>query len=394
MLALLRAAAQHDGTHDGAHDRGGNDADNDATCMPRALAPPQEGFDPAALAYVVSGGLAPLLHRTLGARIEGLPQRQREALIGAALTAMVRHRRLVDTAAELVDLCAERSVPVALLKGISIGERHFDAGHLRPMGDVDILVSPDARRRLEAALQSRGYVPDAGDWSEAAHGAPHRHPETEVWVEVHDRLFAGHQAPCCAMFAPERTAAHLVRSSFRGRPVCVLGDEYQLVYTATYWLRDLSMHAVHPSFAVPLFDAVRLLRNVGDRLDWNSVRSLLGDDVAAASLYVMLSYLDRHRLAPAASRVLPTLALLQRRVGPAELRLLHATLDRYLLGGESPSLGWRTSLLWEALLSPGMPVAKMFTLPWRIAFPPAVPDRYSLRHLLRMARGLRRATRR
>lgn len=386
MLALLRAAAHPAGAQ--------GDAGNDTTRMPGALAPPREGFDPAALDYVVSGGLAPLLHRTLGARVEDLPRWQRDALIGAELTAMVRHRRLVDTAAELVDLCAERSIPVTLLKGICVSERHFDAGHLRPMGDLDILVSPDARRPVEAALRARGYRPDPGDWSEAAHGAPHRHPGTDVWVEVHDRLFAGHQAPSCPMFAPGGIGAHLVRSSFQGRPVCVLGDEYQLVYIATYWLRDLSMHAVHPSFVIPLLDAVRLLRNVGDRLDWNTVRSLLGDDIAAASLYVTLSYLERHRLAPEGPGVLPTLAQLQRRVGSAELRVLHAALDRYLLGGESPLMGWRTSLLWDALLSPGTPAAKMLALPWRIVFPQAVPDRYSLRHVVRMARGLRRATRR
>lgn len=379
VLGVLRAAAQADVAR--------GSVGHDTT---PALASPDAGFEPAALAQIVSGGLAPLLHHVLGDRVERLPKPQRDALVAADLTARVRHRVLLDTAAELVDVCAERSIPVTLLKGISVSERHFGAGHLRPMGDVDVLVPPDARARVEAALQARGYVPASGDWSEAAHGAPHRHPGTGVWVEIHDRLFAGRDAPCCPMFEPDRTAAHLLHSSFQGRPVCVLSDEYRLPYIATYWVRDLSMHAMHPSFIVPLLDAVRLLHDVGDRFDWHAMTALLGDDVATASLDVMLTYLDRHQLAPSASFVLPCLSRLQRRAGPVERRILHTTLDRFLLGGDPPMIGWRTSLLWSALLSPGLPASKMLALPWRIAFPQTISDRYSVQHLLRVARGLRR----
>ena len=352
------------------------------------------GIDPRTRRYLASSGLAPILCFAGAESLGQLPAAQRDELFGAELTAQVRHGALVQTASEVVQVCCDRHVSVTLLKGISISDQHYPAGHLRPMGDVDVLVSHRDRERVQSALLDLGYLPHQGDWAAAAHDAPLCNPENGVWVEVHDSLFPADSILMAdSLFTSESIARLSVPSEFQGLPVKRLRDELQLVYLAAYWVRDLSMNAVHPSFLVPVLDAVLLLRNAGERLDWEGMLHWLDNEHAAASLTIMLSWLARHELAGPASSVIPRLASRQGLVGAVELRLLHAVLDRWLLGGTSPWIRRRAGLLWEPLLSSRPLAAKLASLSWRIAFPEDVPDRYSLGYLSRMTRLLAGAKR-
>jgi hypothetical protein len=345
----------------------------------------ERGIEPGAMRHLGEAGLKPLLFAAARPYIERFPLPQREELLSAELTALVRHGSILQVAREVVALGQELQVPVTLLKGISISGQHYPSAHLRPMGDIDILVSTRHLAVLQSALLERGFVSDQGDWSEAAHAAPLCHPESDVWVEVHHALFPkGSALLTNALFGPELIAAQSLPFEFEGVPVRRLSNELQLAYIASYWIRDLSMQAVHPSFLIPLLDAVVLLENAA--IDWKGMLGWMDNEVAAASLYIMLSYLARHGLAGSSTTVLPRLASRQQRVGKVELFLIHAMLDRWLLGGVSPALGWHASCLWEPLLSPRPLASKMVSLPWKVVFPEWNADRYSARRLLRIAK--------
>ena len=190
---------------------------------------------------------APLLYRALQGRMDQVPAAWREALLSADLTARVRHGNLVGTANEIIDTCQDLRVDVTLLKGISISDQHYPAAHLRPMGDIDVLVPKHARESVESKLRRRGYRPKAGDEidDDSYHGVPLFHPERRVWVEVHTAPFPESTSLRSnrTFFSQPHMANQSLASTFHGRPAYRLTDELQLVYLASYWARGLLIRA-------------------------------------------------------------------------------------------------------------------------------------------------------
>jgi hypothetical protein len=71
--------------------------------------------------------------------------------------------------------------------------------------------------------------------------------------------------------------------------------------------------------------------------------------------------------------------------------MIHAMLDNYLLEGRPFTRLFHSSRIWDTLLRPGSPAAKLLSLPWNVVFPLSSPDRYKLRYQLeRIPRLLRR----
>ena len=344
------------------------------------------------LQWALEAGLGPMLHRAASPLSNQLPSGLRDSLLAADLTARLLHSVKVETTCDLIDICADLGVIATLLKGISISDQYYPQPHLRPMTDVDILALGRPYADFETALLQRGYELGAIKMDpDSAHGVPLRDQARGVWVEVHTNLFP--------VYSPMRRNGMLAEpgqpdcwcpSAFHGRNVHRLLDEVQLLYIAAYWMRDLSMHSIHPTFLVPLLDAVILLTATRESFDWNRLVSSLGDDQATASLYVLLAFLAGHALIDVPAGVLKQLATHQSLIGPTERRTLGFLLDRYLLGGRPFTLfhSWHA---WLNLLEPGPRFAKVLMLPWRIAFPPSYPHRYDWRaQAVRVAHLIRR----
>ncbi len=350
------------------------------------------------LQFVLDAGLGPLLDTAVRDGRVQVPPAWIDPLKSANLCAQVRHGNLVDCADEIIDLCNAMGVPVTLLKGISISDQHYPEAHTRSMGDLDILVPEHDRDGVEAALLRHGYRRSTLDMGEGScHGPPLRDERREVWVEVHSGLFPTSAALVRNhLFSPSQIAAQSVASTFRGRPVLRLTNEMQLVYIASYWIRDLTQNKPHPSFLFPLFDAIYLLGASGEAVDWNGMLDWLDNEMAMASLYLLLAYICESRFDDSAAGILSRLASRQRIVGPADARTILRMLDAYLVHGKPLARrysDWHATILLrtlETLLTPGTYVGKRLRLPWNCLFPPAAPDRYSFRfHKDRMARILR-----
>jgi hypothetical protein len=348
------------------------------------------------LDWLLAGGLGPMLYRMLTPdEADDLPSYWRDGLLSAELTARVQHAGMVDATVQLIDLCARSHVPLVLLKGISISEQHYPRGHLRPMGDIDVMVPQSCCDTLERQLLALGYRRQPGfepdEW--ACHAAPLQHPEHAAWVELHTSVFP-RNSPLCdnRLFSPPQLERELVSSTFAGRRVLRLTDEMQLVYAAAGWVRDMWGHDLHPSFLPPLFDAVYLIHTQKPALDWDKLMAMLDNEMAAASLCVMLSYLERHRLLGAQPSVLARLLGAQRLVQPVELALLHRMLDLHLLSAKPAFRLFQTWHVVANLITPGPPLWKVLRLPWNIAFPPGMAERYRLAyHRDRLARWWRAA---
>ena len=355
-----------------------------------------EEVDDRQIQWVSDAGLAPLLYRASPEGIDQVRAARREMLLSAHLTAIAWHGNLIGATREIVDACEARGIRVTLLKGISTSDQYYPDAHLRPMGDIDILAPPSACAAVESTILQLGYrrKPDYQHREGAHHGAPLFHPEWHAWVEVHNALFSENTALRSGrVFSPAHVAAHSVSSTFHGSAVNRLADELQLVYIASSWVRNLSSHGIRASFVPPLLDAVYLLKATEHTLDWDELLGWLDNPMAVASLYVMLSYLSRNNLCRVAPPILSRLASSQEVIGRLVLRIIHSMLDKYLLGGRPFSRfirDWHVSIVLSALLAPGSSGAKLASVPWHIAFPPSIAERYSVRYQLgRIAKALR-----
>lgn len=337
-----------------------------------------------------------MYHATRGSP-ERVPPAWRDALRSANLTAQVRSASLCETAVEVIDACQSVGVRPTLLKGISISHQHYPIPHLRPMGDLDILVPEAEFDRVESALLRNGLVRMADKVRPAGshHGVPLCHLQRRVWVEVHSALFPeSSDLSSGALFSAAQIAAHSVASTFQGRPVYRLTDELQLVYIASSWIRDLSHNQIHASLVLPLLDAVYLLKTSGKFLDWERVLAELeNNELAAASLLIMLACLSGHGLAPCASPQLSRIASRQRIIGAWERQIIERLLNTHLIGGRPFTrlfTEWTALIVLNTLLARGSRLRKAFALPWNIVFPPSLPNRYSVSfHAGRISRLLR-----
>lgn len=372
-------------------------SDTGGLCLPAAW----DSRDDRQLQHIVDGGLAPLLHHAAGDSLQHVPLRWRDDLAGAALTAHFAHAAIRESAIDVIDICAELGVPVTLLKGISISDQYWPAPHLRPMGDVDVLLPEAEAARVEAALRERGFAPmphfdlDEGD----AHGTPLLDTRRQIWIEPHTALFPRHaRVNAGNLFGAVSVSANSIASTLDGRSILRLGEELQLVYIASYWLRDIRRQRLHATLLIPLLDAIFLLKASAGSLDWDALVDSLDNEMATASLYVLLDQVARHGLCEAVAPVMPRLAAAQRIVGGAELRFINRILDACLVEGRQfmGTFGSRhpmiESTVVDTLLTPGSFAGKIATLPWNFIFPPRVAERYSVRyHAQRIARFFKRA---
>jgi hypothetical protein len=304
--------------------------------------------------WVIRAGLGPLLYRAMLDQQAQIPPAWRDTLLAADLAARVRHANLVDAAVDALRACQRAGIDCTLLKGISTSEEFYPSGHLRPMGDIDILVAPDACSELESALLAGGCRKhdDYADDQDEHHGPPLHDVARDVWIEVHRSLFPrGHELSAGNSFRENNVATNSVRFFFHGLPAQRLVPELQLAYIAASWMQDLMRWKIHPSFLASLVDAVFLLARERETLDWVKLVSFAGDDVPTASLDVLLTFLASRNLATVPRHVQRSLETRQRLVGPLQLRAIHAMLDHYLINGRR----------------------------WTHALPPPVVGRYSLR---------------
>ena len=345
--------------------------------------------DDRELRHVINTGLAPLLWQMAQEVGTPPPPAWHDTLLAADLTARVVYGNMCDATVDIIDACQENGVRVTLLKGVSVGDQHYPAAHLRPMGDVDLLVAKRDRGWVEAMMLRRGYTRMAGFHAEDGdpHDTPLFQPELRVWVEIHTGLFPeGDLLRRNRLFAPSWLALQTVASTFRGRPVGRFSEELQLAYIASYWIRDLSNNGMHASFVKPLLDAVHLLEASGPLLDWDGMLEWLDNDLAAASLSVLLSFLSTRGFCAVPERILARLASAQDIVGATELRIVGAMIDRSLVAGRPflGSFGERHPMIaitvLKSLLAKGSHAGKLLSLPWAMVFPPWIAQRYTLRY--------------
>jgi hypothetical protein len=341
----------------------------------RAVADALAAASGAELDWALQAGLGPLLRAQMGEAGRSASPRVAERLLAADLTARVLIQERVVAALDAIDACNRRGVPVTLLKGISLSHFQYSAPHLRPMTDADLLVPENAIAGLEHELLEQGY------WREGVtiepglqHVEPVYHPRSRTRIELHSRLFPlWSPLQHGTTFASQSISRESIDATFHGRPVLRLSAEFQLVYLASAWNRDLSEQGIHPSFLFGLFDAVALVR---PPFDWDRVLEVANSPLAAASLDVLLACVGQRDGAAVPRRVCSELRRRHRLLGRSEVAILAALVNGYLLRGR-PFRYFNSGRIWTPLFAAGDPPGlKSLKVPWYVAFPPNEPRRF------------------
>ena len=106
--------------------------------------------------------VAPLLYWTFRncGWPKGMPEAVRKALAGTYYATASRNMLLYHELARILSALEQREIPVILLKGAALAETLYLNLSLRPMGDLDLLVSKEQLDQAIIAVKALGYVPE------------------------------------------------------------------------------------------------------------------------------------------------------------------------------------------------------------------------------------------
>ena len=338
----------------------------------------------------IAAGLGPLLFSALekSGRLPACDPDQR--LRAASMTSRVLTAALMSHVVDVLAFFQANGVAAVALKGVSYANRYYAEPHLRVMGDVDVLL-PDgntiaAERLLEARGLQKEFPAPAIDYEKHIHSAPLFDPEGDYWIELHRRLIprtfdASREAPL-DLGDVDR---HLATITPGGTTVAVFSPEFELVYLAVGWCRDLANGFAATRAQRGLADMVVLLKATEQNLDWDQVLRWARMSQIGACVYVMLSFLHRIDAFDDQNRVCRQLSKQQPYVGPRNAALIHQSLDRHVLTFGNFGRFWRESvnqLLIATLLRKHPAWRNLAVLPANLLFPPDTSARFSPGRLL------------
>ena len=171
------------------------DLDSDATRSIAALAPKIDDWKELVV-HAEKHGLSNLLFGHLNILNIAMPAAARQQF----LALKIRHRRAnlarIKAMQEIVDTFNQQKIDSALLKGAALLHVLYPLPELRPMGDIDILVSPQQIDQAQQCLRDLGYTAED---RKSGFLADHHHlpvasrtiDDVPIYVEIHRDALSG-----------------------------------------------------------------------------------------------------------------------------------------------------------------------------------------------------------
>jgi hypothetical protein len=197
---------------------------------------------PLVVAEARRSRVAPLVYAGLRAADTGMvPRGVLEDLRRATLAVGARSARIEQAAATILAAASVAGIPVLLLKGLSLQGLAYPAGIVRPMDDVDLLVSPTDCPRLGRLLRSRGYRNDLrGEEDFFA-------PDLSYSIDLHTSLVNTTRLPARgALWAESFQEIWGRRQTIvvGGTPAWTLGPQDSIQHLAVHAVHHHGMHGV------------------------------------------------------------------------------------------------------------------------------------------------------
>jgi hypothetical protein len=250
-------------------------------------------------ARVCTHGVAPLVaaHLQKLGLVNHLPPHVRAVLQSAYYRNAARNTLLFRVVQEVLQGCRSQGSAVIVLKGAALAETVYPHPALRPMGDIDLLVRPEAVQAIDDALTALGY--DFVD-----HGRPKAFWRTQHYhltfqppsasplvlpIEVHWALGrASHPFYMDLDGLWQRS----IPTTIAGIEAYILAPEDQLLHLCVHLCKHASAPSTDglPSWRLRTFsDLVAVLTHAGPSLDWEALVHRAQAWGVASYLYVPLA---------------------------------------------------------------------------------------------------------
>ena len=317
-------------------------------------------------------------------------------LRAASMTSRVMTRELMDNVRDVISLLRRCGIDVVVLKGVSYASRYYAEPHLRLMGDLDLLIVTGGIEKTEKALLDDGFERELSastlDYDMHIHSAPLFSQRRQLWIEPHRRLIpdtfgASREAPLDLQQVDEEVDVIDVG----GSRVSVLSAEFELVYLATGWYRDLAFGFESARSQRGLVDLTVMLQSTAKYLNWDRVLRWSHDTQIGACLYYMLSFLERLGAYTDSSEICRQLRARQSRVNSITTSTIHERLEKHVLTFGSYGRFSRAAVnqqLFCTLICDRPAWKNLMTVPWDLLFPTDQTNRYELRRLFRRVANL------
>ena len=283
-------------------------------------------------------GIAPLLYKTLHGHPvwNQLPPSLQKAL---PRYYELNGQRLAIFIAELhgiLEATRQAGIPVLALKGGALIGHYYEDPAIRPMADLDFLVSARDQGCVGALLQELGYQEIMSPPRHRRYLLTRRgvqitstqseHPDNPYLVEIHTEVEENFRGlSCCItgdLWGASEPALFGATSGWSVKPWALL--QHLLIHAS----RDLIDHRVR---LIQLYDISLVMPHL-DRSDWDNLRQAAERRGTACWLYAPLRLMERYLGCPAPHEVMAYL----RQDTPARLRLFLERTDLYTLSYLNP----------------------------------------------------------
>jgi len=231
--------------------------------------------------------VAPILFSTLGRGVRGIPKAPLRRLERAYLATAARNAFLFRGLGQILEALAAEGIPAIPLKGAMLADTAYPERALRPMNDIDLLVSEQDLDRTELGLRRIGLelthdVEEKRDLKRRHHHWVFRGPILSgIPVEVHWLL-----DPPGSPFRVDTAALwqRAVPTRIAGVDALGLSPEDLLLHLCTHAAR----HRFNGGLLF-LVDVAAAIRHYGDRIDWARLATRAAEWGADPHVSVVLS---------------------------------------------------------------------------------------------------------
>ena len=217
-------------------------------------------------------GLAPLAHFRLAPHRHTTPRATMQQLDALMLRHRLWHKERSNALAEILEAFQHASIETIVLKGAALAWTIYPSPELRPMSDIDLLVTPAAARTAQLLLRSLRFDADMAGrrFGRNAHHlavASRSQNGATISVEIHRD----------ALSRDTRSSISMTNLTEPARPFDFNGTgAFALGHVDT--LRHLTQHLLEPSWSgrLRLVGVVDLLRygvTFNESIDWHRLES-------------------------------------------------------------------------------------------------------------------------
>jgi len=262
---------------------------------------------------------------------------------------------------QTIDILAQHTIEVLLLKGAGLAYTAYSSFADRPMGDIDVLVRPEHAQRAWSLLQQHGWTPPPMDSDSAFYAGHHHLPPLfrdsgRFRLEIHGNVLPAEQPFC---FSTDTFWLRARRINVNSRVVAVPNPVHQLWHTCVHFAWS---HGMQWGSWRTLRDSAAIIQQGG--FEWTEFVGFARETRAASCCFWTLRLVRRLTGAAVPDDVLVSLR-------PPYPEFIIERLERHFVSNLFPSEArcpsvWLTRALWEAGVSPrwsGHGAAR----PWKVS---------------------------